>query len=65
MVTCNLKRPPQAERAEGLRHTLILCISQKLERLDISDLKELHLVTNQLIQRKKQNKNNFQGKANA
>lgn len=53
MIACNLKRPPRAERAEGLRHTLVLCISQKLEQLDIDDLKEINLTINQLIQRKK------------
>lgn len=55
MVACNLKRPPRAERAEGLRHTLVLCISQKLEQLDINDLREVHITINQLIQRKKNN----------
>lgn len=60
MIACNLKRPPRAERAEGLRHTLVLCILQKLEQLDIDDLKEINLTINQLIQRKK---NDFDGEA--
>ena len=50
---------PRAERAEGLRRTLILSISQKLEQLDSSNLKVINLVVNQMIQQKK---NDFGGK---
>ena len=39
MTTRSNKHPPRQERADDLRRTVIACIVQKLQRMDMEDLR--------------------------
>lgn len=43
----------EAERAAGLKKTVIRCIVQKLQRMDLQELREVYNVAAEVIDRKK------------
>lgn len=47
------KIPPPGERADDLRHTLVTSIIQKLQRMDLQELREVYNHTVKVMDRKK------------
>lgn len=43
----------EAERAAGLKKTVISCIVQKLQRLDLNDLREILNTATKMVERRK------------
>lgn len=53
MSTRTRKLPPQCERADDLRHTLTVSIIQKLQRMDLQELREVYNHTVKVMDKKK------------
>lgn len=53
MSTKTRKLPPPVERADDLRHTLTVSIIQKLQRMDLKELREVYNQTVNVMDRKK------------
>lgn len=47
------KLPPQGERADDLRHTLTTSIIQKLQRMDLQELREVYNHAVKVMDKKK------------
>lgn len=47
------KIPPKNERADDLKHTIIASILQKLNRMDIDQLREVLVSATKVIERRK------------
>lgn len=47
------KYPPKEERADDLKHTITMSIIQKLQRMDISQLREVYQTATRLLQGQK------------
>lgn len=47
------KLPPPGERADDLRHTLTVSIIQKLQRMDLQEMREVYNHTVKVMDKKK------------
>ena len=53
------KLPPPEERAADMRHTLILAIIDKCERMEMSDLQEIYRASLKAVERLQKGKEIF------
>ena len=53
MTTRSNKHPPRQERTDDLRHTVIACIVQKLQRMDMDGLRNVLIIAERQIEAQK------------
>ena len=59
MAARSNKHPPRQERSDDLRRTVITCIVQKLQRMDMDDLRIILTAAEKQIDAQKKHEDSF------